>query len=264
MARPHKGTVDYFPHVVNHGKTLLIVENEYGNAGYAFWFKLLELLCQSEGQYYDYGNPASWQFLLVKTNTTEDTATQILELLATVGAVDPTLLKGKILWVQNLVDNLELVYSRRSVGKPHKPVIADNNDTSGGLLLTITTPQGVIADNNYTSGGVIADNNPHTKLNNTKLNNTIVDNSGFLGYMKDLANRYPALDIQSLWQDCQSWYADHNRPMKDAKRALNNWCKREIQIHPSLKGEINGTIEPKQPRRVITYISGGTLEPDAD
>ena len=57
-------------------------------------------------------------------------------------------------------------------------------------MLTITTLQGgVIANINYTSEGVIADNNPHTKLNNTKLNNTIVDNGGFLGYMKDLQTK---------------------------------------------------------------------------
>ena len=47
MARPLKQTVDYFPHYVNHGKTLLIIENEYGNTGYAFWFKVIELLCTS-------------------------------------------------------------------------------------------------------------------------------------------------------------------------------------------------------------------------
>ena len=44
MARPAKLTVDYFPHIINQGKTIFIIENNYGNDGYAFWFKLLELL----------------------------------------------------------------------------------------------------------------------------------------------------------------------------------------------------------------------------
>ena len=90
----------------------------------------------------------------------EITTVEILDLLVEIKAVDEDLWKSRIIWCQNLVDNLDLVYSRRSTGKPQKPVIADNN---------------------LSSNGVIADNNPHTKLNNT-----IVDNGDFLGYMKEL------------------------------------------------------------------------------
>lgn len=44
MARPKKQTVDYFPHFVKGGRTIFILENKFGNDGYAFWFKLLEIL----------------------------------------------------------------------------------------------------------------------------------------------------------------------------------------------------------------------------
>ena len=44
MARPKKQTVDYFPHIIKQGKTMTILENRFGNDGYAFWFKLLEIL----------------------------------------------------------------------------------------------------------------------------------------------------------------------------------------------------------------------------
>ena len=106
----------------------------------------------------------------------EITTVEILDLLVEIKAVDEDLWKSRIIWCQNLVDNLDLVYSRRSTGKPQKPVIADNNLSS----------KGVIADDNYTSGGVSVSKSTHTKLNNTKLNNTIVDNGDFLGYMKEL------------------------------------------------------------------------------
>lgn len=49
MARPKKQTVDYFPHFVKGGRTIFILENKFGNDGYAFWFKLLEILGESEG-----------------------------------------------------------------------------------------------------------------------------------------------------------------------------------------------------------------------
>ena len=227
MARPLKQTVDYFPHYVNHGKTLLIIENEFGNVGYSFWFKVIELLCTSDGQIYDYSKPAAWRLLLAKTSTTRETATEILALLADVDAIDAELHKHKIIWVQNLIDNLDLVYSRRSTGKPKKPVIVDGNLSFNG----------VIANINPTQEGVIADNNTQTKLNKTKQYNTEA-NGDFSTYINDLqTNRYPQLKVGELWEDCQSWYEDHNKPMKDAKRALNNWCKKEMGIHPPKSGK---------------------------
>jgi hypothetical protein len=159
MARPIKQTIDYFPHFVSDGKTLLILQNEFHNDGYAFWFKLLELLCVSDGQAYDYNNPAEWRLLLAKTSVQEDTATKILTILADVGAIDKELHSHKIIWVQKLVDNLDLVYNRRSNGKPQKPVYANNNPMV----------QVVSVNNNP----VIADKSTHTKQNNTIQNNTI-------------------------------------------------------------------------------------------
>lgn len=149
MARPQKQTVDYFPHFVNKGKTKLILQNEFHNDGYAFWYQLLELLCVSDNQVYDYNNPASLRLLLAETHVTEDIAIKILQLLADLSAIDPELHKNRIIWSQNLVDNLDLVYRRRATGTPTKPVIADINP-------------------------VIADINRQTKLNNTKLNKTII------------------------------------------------------------------------------------------
>jgi len=147
MARPIKQTVDYFPHLVNKGKTKLILQNEFGNDGYAFWYQLLELLCLTENQVYDYNNPASWRLLLAETHVIENNAIKILQLLADLEAIDPELHKAKIIWSQNLVENLELVYKRRSTGMPEKPVIA----------------------NKYT---VNVNNNRHTKQDKTKQDKT--------------------------------------------------------------------------------------------
>ena len=50
MARPIKHTVDYFSHDADasEGKTLTILENNFGLEGYAAWFKLLERLSKAE------------------------------------------------------------------------------------------------------------------------------------------------------------------------------------------------------------------------
>ena len=127
MARPIKQTVDYFPHLVNKGKTKLILQNEFGNDGYAFWYQLLELLCLTDNQVYDYNNSASWRLLLAETHVTEDNAIKILQLLADLGAIDAELHKNKIIWSQNLIENLELVYKRRATGTPEKPILVSKN-----------------------------------------------------------------------------------------------------------------------------------------
>lgn len=54
MGRSNRQTADYFPHYVGEkSRTKFILEKNWGNDGYAFWFKLLELLCAADGQYYD-------------------------------------------------------------------------------------------------------------------------------------------------------------------------------------------------------------------
>lgn len=159
MARPQKFTIDYFPHIVNGGKTMLILQNEFGNDGYAFWFKLLELLCNSDGQVFDYNNQASWRLLLAITLVSEDIVIKILQLLADLNAIDPELHREKIIWSQSLVENLELVYRRRSTGIPEKPVIVSNNPPSVGVSVNKSTQT-----KQY-----------NTKQYNTKQHNTIID-----------------------------------------------------------------------------------------
>jgi hypothetical protein len=48
MAREQRTDVDYFPHECNHGRKMYIIEEKFGNDGYATWFKLLEQLGKSK------------------------------------------------------------------------------------------------------------------------------------------------------------------------------------------------------------------------
>ena len=127
MARPIKNTVDYFPHIVNHGKTIFILESKFGNDGYAFWFKLLELLGSSDKHFYDYNNPADWEFLMAKTKVSEEKAIEILKTLAEVGAIDRELWGEKVIWCDNFIKGVEVVYKSRRQETPHKPVITRRN-----------------------------------------------------------------------------------------------------------------------------------------
>ena len=121
MARPKKQTVDYFPHDCITSRSLGIIQTQHGNDGYAFWFKLLQLLGKTEAHFFDYNNRDDWLFLLAETHVPDEKATQILETLASVGSIDKELWKKKIIWSQHFVDNVADVYMRRKVGLPTRP-----------------------------------------------------------------------------------------------------------------------------------------------
>lgn len=132
MGRPRKQTVDYFPHFAStDSRTKFILEQSWGNDGYAFWFKLLELLCRSEGHYYDYSRPADKMYLVALAKVTEEQADAILDMLALRGNIDAELWQErKVIWCQSLVDNLQDVYSKRTVSAPSKPFAAPEEPTA--------------------------------------------------------------------------------------------------------------------------------------
>ena len=122
MARPKRQTVDYFPHFVKGGRTIFILEDRFGNDGYAFWFKVLEILGEAEGHFYDCSNGSNWAFLLAKTHLTEEEANNIISVLIDLGKIDAELWAAKrILWVENFVNNLSEVYRTRHTDLPMKP-----------------------------------------------------------------------------------------------------------------------------------------------
>ena len=133
MARPGKTKVDYFPHVTQTGKTIAILEARWGNDGYAFWFKTLELLGNSEGFFYDCNRPSDWEYLLSKTRVTEATATAILDKLAEIDAIDAELWSRKVIWSDNFAGNLTPVFDKRKSTPPQKPEFPERKPDGGDV-----------------------------------------------------------------------------------------------------------------------------------
>lgn len=121
MARPKKENIDYFPHYCDHGKTLFIIESLYGNDGYAFFYKLLERLGKSRGHFIDCRNQEDWEFLVAKTNVSEEMAENILNKLSSMGKIDTELWSTKIIWMQTFIDSIADVYKNRRMETPVKP-----------------------------------------------------------------------------------------------------------------------------------------------
>lgn len=142
MARPTKETVDYYPHFVKGGRTIFILESKYGNDGYAFWFKLLEILGDAEGHHYDCSVPNNWAYLLAKTRCDEDTAKDIMNTLLTLGKIDSELWESRqIIWCQNFVDNISSVYKMRHADIPTPPSFCEEKP-KGGRVSDSKNPNG--------------------------------------------------------------------------------------------------------------------------
>jgi hypothetical protein len=154
MPRPEKENVEFFSHDVTGGKTLFALESRFGNDGYAFWFKLLELLGAEKGLFFDCNNDESWIYMVSRARVDEHTAQEIISLLARLNAIDKELWECGIIWCQNFVDRLDHLYKRRKTTKPEKPDIS-----------VIVTETSVIA----TETPVSAYNNDQSKVKESKV-----------------------------------------------------------------------------------------------
>lgn len=154
MGRARKQTAEYFPHFVADSRTKFVLETNWGNDGYAFWYKLLELLCSSDGHIYDCSEPANKMYLTARTKVTPETADKILGTLAEMEKIDPELWREKkLIWCQHLVDNLSGMYAKRTTPIPQRPVVEaaetapepaqapDKADTSGEAADAAEAPQ---------------------------------------------------------------------------------------------------------------------------
>ena len=125
---------------------MFILEQKWGNDGYSFWFKLLEILGSSDGHYICLGNPSTREFLVAKTHLEVDLCYRILDLLAELEAIDRDLWETeKVIWCQNLVDNVGGVYQKRRADLPQKPSFRNQkprtSDVSGA-----ETPHSKVSD----------------------------------------------------------------------------------------------------------------------
>lgn len=215
MSRPKKQTVDYFPHHCNHKKTMFILEQRYGNDGYAFWFKLLETLGKNEGHFIDLRNEADWEFLTSLTRLNDETCEEMLNLLSKLGAIDKELWAQRIVWSQNFVDNVAEAYRNRVVNLPKRP---DNllKKSASGEVSDVRNP-------NQTVG------NPQSKVNESKVDKSTKSSKAFAD---DSPEMFFATTLKSFIltnnpkaktpEDLQKWAAVFDKMLRIDKRSLED------------------------------------------
>ncbi len=184
MPKQAKYTVDHFLHDCNYRMTVFAIEREYGNDGYALWFKLLETLGSTKGHFLDLNRDVTLNFLSSKAHMEKDTCLKIINALSDLEAIDQELWGTyKIIWCQNFVDRLTKVYTDRKSSPPPKPTVISNNGSIhitqdiGGYTSDYGGDKSITADKQGLNSNSGDDGGELHILNSTLLNSTVLNST---------------------------------------------------------------------------------------
>ena len=93
---------------------MFILENRWGNDGYAAWFKILEMLGLAENHFIDCHDTETWEYLVAKLKITPVMANEILDTLSNLKAIDSELWETfRVIYSSNFVDGVAPAYRFR-------------------------------------------------------------------------------------------------------------------------------------------------------
>ncbi len=114
MAYEKQNTVDYFPHIVNHGRKMFIIRNQFGNDGYAVWFMLLEELGKADNHFINLNNKTQILYLSAEMKVPQELFINIIEALVELEEFDAQLWsEAKVIYSVKFVESIKDAYKRR-------------------------------------------------------------------------------------------------------------------------------------------------------
>jgi len=161
MARKKKNTVDYFPHECSHGKKMFIVESQFGNDGYAVWFKVLEQLGLADNHYLDLREDDQMMYLESICKVENERFIKIINLLAKIGAINKMMWEHKVIYSDKFIENIKDLYDRR------KSKCMQLDDLCSHLSIKCEHKQGELAIN--------VDISTQSKVKDSKVNQSKVN-----------------------------------------------------------------------------------------
>lgn len=193
MARPKKSTVDYFPHDTKHGSTIQVLESKWGNDGYAFWFKLLEMIGSHEDHYIDCRKPAEWELLTARTRVSYETATEIVDMLSKLDAIDCFLwTKHNVIFCLKFLGRIEDAYRKRKEKLPTLEKVYAALNIALNEFPAEETPQ-----NEQTDAGSTERERERERESNTTTTTRVQDQltESFESHRSDLERLFPDINL---------------------------------------------------------------------
>jgi len=219
MARPKKNTVEYFPHDVHMGKTLRLLTRKFGNDGYAFFFRLRELLGMTPNHNYSIKKQIDWLDFIDQMGLDENKANDIIEFAVEIGELDQESWKNKRLWSQNFVDELVVVYEKRTSDLPDK-----NSFRSGNTSFRVENPSYVNgnpsfrSDNSQSKGKESKEKNSKGEESSKTLTNE---------ELKSLQDKYPKTDVNESYRHFKLYNEANGRAPHNPLAAFTRWVDQD-------------------------------------
>jgi hypothetical protein len=261
MARNQENTTEYFSHDANPERVIKTIENRYGNDGYAFIYKLQELLCLEDGHYLNCNDPLAWQYLISYTHVSEITGTEILNLLASVGFLSQKLWKlKKVVFCKGLVDRFKDVYQKRKRELPTEPSLdlfdswVQESPAAGisGTEMRADLPSADIPGGNNHQSKVKGSEVKKSKEKEVKKKDGggqvnklahVVELIASIeaGWWIEFNNDFSDIDIQNEIKGFRDYWSGpkSKKELTNVKLALRNWMKKAQQIKQESANGIN-------------------------
>ena len=235
MARKKKNHVDYFPHDTHQSKAVRTISKTYGNDGYAFYYKLRELLGRTDNYNYDLSQRIDWFDFLGEMDVEEQRAQELIEFLVTIGELDKELWEQESrLWSNSLIEDISDVYDKRVAEIPHKYSFRDGNthSRSGNHSLGDGSTQSRVKEKKVNKSKVVGENNNA---------HTTVDLIAF-------ADKYKTIDIPLSYQKFNLNQQSKNRKSVNEAADFEMWVLRDIENGWNLRA-------PELNKKVTLYCS---------
>jgi len=229
MARKQKNYVDYFPHDTHQSKAVRTISKTYGNDGYAFYYKLRELLGRTDNYNYDLSEQIDWFDFLGEMAIKEEQAKELIEFLVTIGELDKELWEqDKRLWSNSLIEDISDVYNKRKAKIPHKYSFRDGNtdSRSGNPSLGDGSTQSKVKEKKVNKSKVVSESAP-----------TTVD-------LKAFADKYKTIDIPLSYKKFNLNQQSKGVKSNNEAAGFEMWVLRDIENEWNLRApESNMGIE---------------------
>ena len=229
MARKKKNHVDYFPHDTHQSKAVRTISKTYGNDGYAFYYKLRELLGRTENYNYDLSKSIDWLDFIGEMDVEEQQAKKLIEFLVTIGELDKELWEQESrLWSNSLIEDISDVYDKRVAEIPHKYSFRGGNthSRSGNHSLGDGSTQSRVKESKLKESRVVSES-AHTTVD-----------------LKAFAEKYKTVVIPQSYERFNLNQQSKNRKSVNEAADFERWVLHDIENGWNLRApESNMGIE---------------------
>ena len=215
MARPQKNIVEYFSHYVTPGKELQLLTDKFGNDGYAFYFRLRELLGRTPNHSYSVEDEIDWLFFVKQMGLNETRTSDIIQYSVKIRDLDKESWEDKRLWSQNFVDELVPVYEKRTSDLPDKNSYRNENTS-----FRVGNPSYVNENPSFRS------DNSQSKGKERKVNKSKGEEIGETPTSEELIalqDKYPKTDVKESYRRFKLFNEANGRVYSNPLAAFELW-----------------------------------------